>query len=715
MIEKFNLRKRTMAFFVLIALAIPIAIGVGLWLAAQRIGDEEAVPHLVLFGGAAGFALMALVGWVAMKFDENVARPIQAISRELQTVVHGNRGHELETSSARYLGLLGPSVQEVADTLARAREEVDQVVLEATSEMRAQKRRLESILNDLNEGVILCNRKHQVLLYNRRALQTLEISGDIGLGRSLFNVINKTPVLNTRERLTNRLMSGRHRSHPDQLTAPLVVSTRDGRCILQGKMSLLIEEGSETEISGYVLTLSDATRHLITLAKGDRLVHDAVEALRGQLASARTAAEIISQSRGQSSEMTPEERARFEQIVLGDVEAASRSLERLTEEYRAIATSHWPMSDVYSDNLISCLTRRFREDQTITCDVTGEPHWLHCDSNTVIELLDLLISKIREKTGVEAFAIEAKTSEKHVVIELSWSGGVISAQCLDGWLSETMQGGLEGLAGRDILEHHLSQVWSEPCGEGRACLKLPLPLPVHPHQATLSGAPPIRLEFYDFSLLNLDEAGGELRERRLRDLTYVVFDTETTGLEPSNGDEIVSIAGVRILNGRVLTGESFDELVNPGRPIPQRSTVVHGISDEMVAGKPGIDKVLARFRDYSSDAVLVAHNAAFDMKFLELKEKQTGIRIENPVLDTVLLSAIVHDHTDTHTLDAVAERFNVEIPPETRHTALGDSLATAGVFVHLIDLLEANGIRTLGEALDACDGIVNIKRRQAQY
>ncbi len=711
MIEKLDLRKRTMAFFALIALATPLIVGIGLWFAAQRIGDEAAVPHLVLFGGAASFALMGLVGWVAMKFDENVARPIQAISRELQTVVHGNRGHELETSSARYLGLLGPSVQEVADTLTKARGEVDQVVLEATSEMRAQKRRLESILNDLNEGVILCNRKHQVLLYNRRALQTLEISGDIGLGRSLFNVINKTPVLNTRERLTNRLISGRHHAHRDHLTAPLVVSTRDGRCILQGKMSLLIEEGTETEISGYVLTLSDATDHLIALAKGDRLVNDAVEELRGQLASARTAAEIISQSR----EMSPDDRTRFEQIVLGDVEAASHSLERLTEEYRAIATSHWPMSDVYSDNLISCLTRRFREDQSFTCDVTGEPHWLHCDSNTVIELLDLLISKIREKVGVEAFAIEARPSEKHVYLEVSWSGEVIGALCLDRWLNEPMQGGLAGLAGRDILEHHRSQVWCEPCETGRACLKLPLPLPVHPHQATLSGAPPIRLEFYDFSLLNLEEAGGDLRERKLRDLTYVVFDTETTGLEPSNGDEIVSIAGVRILNGRVLTGESFDELVDPGRSIPQRSTVVHGISNEMVAGKPKIDKVLARFRDYSSDAVLVAHNAAFDMKFLELKEKQTGIRIENPVLDTVLLSAIVHDHTDTHTLDAVAERFNVEIPPETRHTALGDSLATAGVFVHLIDLLEANGIHTLGQALDACDGIVNIKRRQAQY
>lgn len=135
----------------------------------------------------------------------------------------------------------------------------------------------------------------------------------------------------------------------------------------------------------------------------------------------------------------------------------------------------------------------------------------------------------------------------------------------------------------------------------------------------------------------------------------------------------------------------------------------------MVKGKPRIEEVLPRFHDFVGDAVLVAHNAAFDIKLLHLNQDQCGVRFDNPVLDTVLLSAIVHDHADEHTLDAVAERFSIEIPPENRHTAFGDALATAKVLLKLIDLLEAHGIRRLGEAIEASNRIVEIRRRQANY
>ncbi len=225
---------------------------------------------------------------------------------------------------------------------------------------------------------------------------------------------------------------------------------------------------------------------------------------------------------------------------------------------------------------------------------------------------------------------------------------------------------------------------------------------------------PERLEFYDFDLMERTNLGS-LEDTPLRDLDFVVFDTETTGLDPSGGDEMISIAGVRIVNGRIIKGESFDQLIHPGRRIPPASTKIHHITDDMVANAPTIEAVLPRFHTFVGDAVLVAHNAAFDMKFLTMKQDAAGVRFDNPVLDTVLLAAHLQGQTSSLTLDALAEQFGIEIPPEVRHTALGDSLATAEVLLKLIDLLEASGVKTLHQAIEIEQKAVAIRRQQAKY
>jgi DNA polymerase-3 subunit epsilon len=203
---------------------------------------------------------------------------------------------------------------------------------------------------------------------------------------------------------------------------------------------------------------------------------------------------------------------------------------------------------------------------------------------------------------------------------------------------------------------------------------------------------------YDFDLLSKVRDAG-LAESPLDALTYVVFDTETTGLLPEKGDEIVQLAAVRIVNGRRVAGEVMDTLVNPGRPIPPGSTEVHGITDAMVAEAPGVAEVCRRFHRFAEGSILVAHNAPFDMAFLKRREAELGIRFENPVLDTVLLSAVVFGQNETHSLDALAHRLGLTIPEELRHTALGDTQATADALLKLLPMLKARKVTTFGEAL----------------
>lgn len=204
---------------------------------------------------------------------------------------------------------------------------------------------------------------------------------------------------------------------------------------------------------------------------------------------------------------------------------------------------------------------------------------------------------------------------------------------------------------------------------------------------------------YDFDLLDtVADLGTDIASTPLGDLAFVVFDTETTGLLPHK-DDVVQIGAVRVLGGRIIDGEEIDVLVDPGRPIPPASTKVHGISDAMVRNAPDFITAGRQFHRFCTDAVIVAHNAPFDMAFMHRDAEKMGVDWPHPVLDTVLLSAVIFGAGETHTLDALCERLDITIPDHLRHTALGDARATAEVLCKLLPMLTARGMTTFGEVI----------------
>ncbi|MEM8796453.1 MAG: 3'-5' exonuclease [Pseudomonadota bacterium] len=204
---------------------------------------------------------------------------------------------------------------------------------------------------------------------------------------------------------------------------------------------------------------------------------------------------------------------------------------------------------------------------------------------------------------------------------------------------------------------------------------------------------PLVFDFY----VTEHHASGKLAGKKLSEICYVVFDTETTGLSTET-DEVIQIGAVRIVNGHKVDGEIFDLFVDPKRPIPPASTKVHGISDDMVRGAPHFDEAARKFHAFCKNAVLVAHNAPFDVAFFKRDKDSHGCDFDHPVLDTVLLSAAAFGQSMTHTLDALADRLDVEIAEEERHTALGDAIATADVLLKMLPMLEAQGVATLRDA-----------------
>ncbi|MDS4015832.1 MAG: exonuclease domain-containing protein, partial [Candidatus Accumulibacter sp.] len=161
------------------------------------------------------------------------------------------------------------------------------------------------------------------------------------------------------------------------------------------------------------------------------------------------------------------------------------------------------------------------------------------------------------------------------------------------------------------------------------------------------------------------------------------------------------IGATRIVNRRLLRHECFDQLINPHRELSRQSIEIHGITQDVLADQPPVEVALPKFHSFCADTVLVGHNAAFDMRFLQLKEKKTGIRFDQPVLDTLLLSAVLHPNQASHRLEAIAERLGVSV--FGRHTALGDALVTGEVFLKMLPLLAEMGITTLRQAREASE------------
>ncbi len=182
--------------------------------------------------------------------------------------------------------------------------------------------------------------------------------------------------------------------------------------------------------------------------------------------------------------------------------------------------------------------------------------------------------------------------------------------------------------------------------------------------------------------------------QELNSASFVAFDLETTGLRPYRGDEITAFGAVVIEKRKILADPVFYELVNPGRPITLQAQKITGITNEMVRQKPKFMPVLERFLDFCGPRILIAHNAPFDLAFINNKTGQTiGRRIVNPVIDTVLLTSALHYAVGDYSLENLASYFGFNL--ENRHNALGDAKIAANLFLSLLPSLEEKGVTTL--------------------
>ena len=188
---------------------------------------------------------------------------------------------------------------------------------------------------------------------------------------------------------------------------------------------------------------------------------------------------------------------------------------------------------------------------------------------------------------------------------------------------------------------------------------------------------------------DLTEIAINAGDQKLDD-TYVVFDIETTGFS-AIADKIIEIGAVKVQNGQIT--DKFSTFVNPKRPIPFKITQLTSITDEMVMGYPGIEEILPQFLEFVGDAVLVAHNAGFDVGFIEQNCRYQEIEARFTSVDTVALARVLLPTLSKYKLDVVAKALNVSL--ENHHRAVDDAGCTAEIFVKFIEMLKDRDITTL--------------------
>jgi DNA polymerase-3 subunit epsilon len=673
----------------------------------RALVSEHLASRFLLIGLTWALGLVAIGATLRWLFYRYATAPAR-LMEQTRVLLAAPQAQPMNHQGTKETKALAAAIFELATQRDSLRADVAAQIAQASLSVQQEKNRLAALMAELTQSVVVCNLDGRIILYNSRArLQFKAFSNAptlaggselVGIGRSIYAVFDRQLVAHALETIQQRISRG-----AGSPSAQFVTTTPAGQLLKVQMAPVRSGDASAgvSEISGFVLMLDNVTRAFEEEHVRDQLLHGLTEGSRSSLANIQAAVEMLAYP-----DLDDAMRERFLTVVREEVTSMSGRINDMTQKATQGLKARWPLEEMLGADVLLASQRRIeaRNQRPVTLENLDPSLWLKVDSFSLTQALDYLAMRLVDEFDVKFFRLRLQSSGQRAQLDLIWTGQVMSNETVMSWEMDSMRFGDAStpLTVRDVVARHGGEMWFErERVRHEAFFRFLLPLASEQEQleATQILQNDSRPEYYDFDLFKSTDASKALEDRLLNELSFTVFDTETTGLNPSDGDQIIQIGATRIVNGKLLRQESFEQLVNPGRVIPAAGIMIHGITQDMVSGKPPITEVLPAFYAFARDTVLVAHNAAFDMKFLQLLEPETGLVFSHPVLDTLLLSAVVHPNQESHSLEAIAERFNVTVLG--RHTALGDALVTAEVWLRLLPLLQAMGITTLRQAREA--------------
>ena len=551
--------------FLALAASLQFALGYGFYraleldqrrnFAALLAGQQELLLELAVLE-------LGLFGIVFALAYQVYVKGLRKIAEGVRIMLNANPGHRLESAGPVELRLAAQAVNTLADYREALIRDREVQIAEANRSVEAEKNRLAALMSELSQGVLVCTLDGRILLYNERARQVICTSTDqscgcaaplIGLGRSIFALVDRNLLAHALESIEARL--GKREADPN---AQFMITTRASQFVRINMAPVLTapppgsseagHRANQPIISGFVMTVEDITRSFELDTTRDMLLQSFTEGSRASLAGIRAAVEMLAYY----PDCTPADRNRFIQIISEEVGNLSDKLHQLTADHVDSLKTRWPLEEMPGTDLIEAARRRIesRLGLTVETDDLDPSVWVKVDSYTLVQALNYLASRLKEEWGVSRLRIDLSRHARIVQLDLSWPEPLLSQELLQQWELNSLHGGGEDnpLTLCDVLERHSAEIVylmnkARNCPQFR--LLLPLAAPLQP----LSGTPirygDSRPEFYDFDLFRQGGQTPELDQALLTDLNYTVFDTETTGLQPSDPSLTIWLHGTR--------------------------------------------------------------------------------------------------------------------------------------------------------------------------
>ncbi|MDX1764283.1 MAG: PAS domain S-box protein, partial [bacterium] len=496
-------RRNFWALLIGIIVAECLLFGVIGWRIISVTGNDVDKTPILLYLGMGVMVLTTLLVILWIVLDSALMRPLEALSRVTEIVVGANPAHTLDLPPFHLLGDIPDKLHNVGKALDKAKKEVAEAVVTGTVGMEEQKARLETVLKELKEGVVVCDLEGRILLYNPAAQRLFRNSEALGLGRSLYNICTRAPIEHSMELLRQR-QAGEDSDREKESDVQFVCATVREGALLHSRMTLIAAAGTMKPV--FVMTFDDVTYQVNMIERRDSLLRSMVDELRSPLANLNAAAKNLATH----PELPQDRRHAFDQVIAQETAALTEQFESIAKECRFPVSTQWLLADIHSADLLGCIKQRLEMRGGPKVTVIGVPLWLYVDSHSIMLVLEYLACRVQEACGVSEIDIDISLNDRRVFLDIVWKGEPLPQSRLEQWIGEPLPDSVGVVTAAHALERLGSDTWSQRSRrKGYAVLRISVPASRRQWEVPYEKLPE-RPEFYDFSLADESREIGEL-------------------------------------------------------------------------------------------------------------------------------------------------------------------------------------------------------------